>query len=172
MRVTRPSDASVYNRLVNDDDSLIRFSLSFPSNASRCSSHHRKQYPFSRSPIFSVISLNTSLTSSHRSSSFESRIASDTASSPSGNTTAGSADKVDTRTRRSRCRLCASPASESSVNSETRDERQSWPIAGAFSLALLVSALYVTRSCGVVSFPSTEFCIYCTFSTMENKTLR
>ena len=141
-----------------------------PFNVSRCSSHHCKQHSFSRSPIFSIISLNTSPTSSTRSSPFESRMASDTAFRPSGNTTSGSADKVDTRTRRSRCRLCVSPGAERLVNNEMREDKQSWPIAGAFSLALFVSVLYARRSCGVVSFPSTEFCIYRSFSmTAENK---
>ena len=171
MRVTRLFlQPSFYNRA----DVVFPLSLfciiTLPSNASRCSSHHRKQHSFSRSPIFSIISLNTSPTSSPRSSPFESRMASDTAFRPSGNTTSGSADKVDTRTRRSRCRLCASPGAERLVNNEMREVKQSWPIDGEFSLALFVSVLYARRSCGVVSFPSTEFCIYRSFSiTGENK---
>jgi hypothetical protein len=85
-----------------------------------------------------------------RAPSFESRIAFDTAFRSSGNATGGSADKVDTRTRRS---LCASPDAESPVY---REDRQSWPIAGVFPLAPFDSVLYARRSCGMVSFLSTE----------------
>jgi hypothetical protein len=147
----------------------LPFSSTPPSNPSRCSSHHRRQCSLSRSPTFSMISSNTSLASSRCSSPLESRIAPDTAFRASGNTIRGNADNVDTRTRRSRCRRSAvsSSAAERSANTERREDRQNWPIAGAFPLALFVSALYARRSCAVVSLPSSEFCMCHTFSVSE-----
>jgi hypothetical protein len=40
-----------------------------------------------------------------------------------------------------------------------REDRQNWPSVGVLALALLISAPNARRSCGVVSFPSAEFCI-------------
>src|SRR5712675_587875 len=118
-----------------------------------------------------MISLNTSLASSLRSSAFESRIADDTAFRASGNTADGSADRVDERTKRRRCRRCASSAADKPANVERRDDRQNWPIAGLLPLALLVSEPYARRSCAVVSFPSAEFCIYRTSQPQRERSV-
>jgi hypothetical protein len=58
---------------------------------------------------------------------------------------------------------------ERSDSVERREDRQNWPSAGVLALALLISALNARRSCGVVSFPSAEFCFEGTCSAAREK---